>query len=340
MRARPLHVEDRARQRLGEVSAGHGHFPVVDVVALRDLAAPAALVMGGIVERNAEGREAAGRAVAGKRGDEARIDAAGKLDRIADVACQMRTDRCFDGVGSQRLGPGRIDRGVGPERIERIAEAPFGNPAVVKGDGKDRAARHTFDMFQIGEPPRRPVESEELRQRRRVGLRRNQTQERAHLARQSNEVAVACEIERLDTKGIAGGDQRILFAVQHDEGEHALEPIEHRLAPLGVAEQDGLAVAVGAEFGARILQRLPNRPIVIDLAIVDKRVAAAGIGHRLVGAGRGVENGETAEDERDAGFGKRAAGIRAAVMEVALHLGQERLRKTPAGFDDCGQTAH
>ena len=87
--------------------------------------------------------------------------------------------------------------------------------------------------------------------------------------------------------------------IPYDEGEHADEPVERRLAPLRVGSQQHLGIGVGAETVPGRLKLVAQLEVVVDLAVVDDPVAAVGVGHRLLRRVGEVDDAEPTMAERN-----------------------------------------
>src|SRR5438105_2978919 len=77
------------------------------------------------------------------------------------------------------------------------------------------------------------------------------------------------DIERLDAKGVARGEDRLRGGVPYDESEHADETAEGGLTPPHQGSQKHLRIGLGAEAMPGRLELLAQLDIVIDLTIVD-----------------------------------------------------------------------
>ena len=149
---------------------------------------------------------------------------------------------------------------------------------------------------------------------------------------------------RLDAETIAGKPQRTAAGVEIGEGKHAVEQ-RHGLfgPPVMQGFEHHFGIADGSKDDALRLQRLAQRPVIVDLAIVDQH-ALAGCGqHRLAGGGRGVDDGQPAVTERQPVVAP-AVMIVGAAMHQRLHhagdirqvVGVDRVSLAP----DAGYSAH
>ena len=125
--------------------------------------------------------------------------------------------------------------------------------------------------------------------------------------------------QRLLAHAVARQNQAPRLALPDRDGEHARQPLEHRQAPLLVAEQDRLGVALGAEFVARRFEIAADILEIVDFAVEDDVEQPVGLVHRLVGAGRGVDDGEAGVREADLLLAPDRAAVGPAVVENADH---------------------
>ncbi len=102
------------------------------------------------------------------------------------------------------------------------------------------------------------------------------------LRRQPQAIAIDRIVQGLHPKGVARGEQLPPPDVQHDEGVHAIQPVQRRLAPGLPRGQQDLGVGVGEEPTAVTPPEfLPQFDVVVDLAVVRHRKPAVGGQHRL-----------------------------------------------------------
>src|SRR5260221_11645590 len=103
-----------------------------------------------------------------------------------------------------------------------------------RGSGHRTICKHLFDRWRI-EPP-----MEVRAERQRLKFRREQ-----HSA-----VLQKTIVERLLAEPVARQEQRLARGVPQRKGEHPVEPLETRLAPLLPGMDNYLGVATGAEVVA------------------------------------------------------------------------------------------
>ena len=107
--------------------------------------------------------------------------------------------------------------------------------------------------------------------------------------------------QRLDAERVTGAEQFAGHGVPQREGEHAAQPLQHVGAPVVVAGDDGLAVAVGGEDGTVPgAQFVAQLEVVVDLAVEHQHVAVGGLRRsppqRLMRM-RDVDDGQPVEPE-------------------------------------------
>ncbi len=232
MRHRPFHMLHGARQRIGEFVATDPDFMVIEPVALDHQLAILALVVGMIAETDGIGSDAPAGGAACERRDQAGIDAARQLQRIADIAHQVLVHRGFDCRLRARFRHVRRDAGIRLQRIEHVAEAPPLDRPALQRNGEQRAAGHALDALHIAERTRRPGEGEQFGQRCIVDTRLAEAKQRPHLARKADGLPALREIKRLDAERIACRDANAAHPVDQHKGIHAFQPVEHARRPI------------------------------------------------------------------------------------------------------------
>ena len=103
------------------------------------------------------------------------------------------------------------------------------------------------------------------------------------------------EVQRLDAERVPGQDEFTGALVEQREREHAAEPAQRVRAPGPPGLQDHLGVRLGGEADAAGDQLGPQRPVVVQLAVVDEGQAV--LGQRLVGRGAEVDDRKPAVAE-------------------------------------------
>src|SRR5262249_26676380 len=110
-------------------------------------------------------------------------------------------------------------------------------------------------------------------------------------------LAVKAVEERLLADTVARQQQFPAAGVPEGEGEHAVEALETIGAPADVGHQDDFGVAIGGEGEAVLLEDTAELEEVVDLAVEDDGVGAAG--HGLVAGLGEVENSEAPVKQRE-----------------------------------------
>ena len=159
---------------------------------------------------------------------------------------------------------------------------------------------------------------------RQVGM----GEERLHFRAEQEEAVGVVPVERLDADAVAAEDQPLLAVVPQGDGPHATEAIEGLGTPRHPGLEDHLGVTVGAEGAAGSLQFLPQRGVVVDLAVEDHVVAAVGGGHGLVAQRAQLDDGQPAVAEGDGAVGEN--GCPGVIRPAGLH-------GVAQAFDEAGQ---
>ena len=95
----------------------------------------------------------------------------------------------------------------------------------------------------------------------------------------------AGDVERFLASAIAGDEEGVSFAAPDREGEHAIEPVEERLAPLFEAVHEDFGVTVvGRELVTKRQQLVAQLAVVVDFAVEDDAVPLALVPHGLMAA--------------------------------------------------------
>ena len=124
-------------------------------------------------------------------------------------------------------------------------------------------------------------------------------QQRFQFGREDQALPVDRVMERLDADPVPREEQNGTPAVQHGKGEHAVEAIDHVLAPLLVAVDEHLGIGLRDERVSRRDQLLAQLAMVIDLPVLDDPDRRVFVVHRLMTAGE-VDDRKPAHAEGDA----------------------------------------
>ena len=144
-----------------------------------------------------------------------------------------------------------------------------------------------------------------------------QRQECFQLRRERESVA-GLQIERLHAKAIARQQKFPRQRFPCGKGEHAVEPVERRRAPVQQCCGDNFRVTTAAEYEACAFQLDAQFKKIVHLAVVrDDDGASIGGAHceRAVAGVRCVENGKPTMAESDLAVDKTSNAIRAAMCE-------------------------
>ena len=130
--------------------------------------------------------------------------------------------------------------------------------------------------------------------------------------------------------------------VDESEGEHAVEPGDAVGPPLPVRSQQHLGVACRPEGVPSRLQVRPDLAVVVDLAVEDDDSLAGSVLHRLVAAGREVDDREAPVPEADPAVGRppQPGVVRAAVAHRVAHAGEGVPVRPRGGRGDAHDPAH
>ena len=241
------------------------------------------------------------------------IDAAGQRNAGRHVAAQMKLDgpdQRLAHLARRGLGTAVLHRdGRPPERHRRDGRR-------IERNAREASRRQAAD---IGE--HRPLAFVGLADRQEqagAGLvdaapDAGHVEQRTDLGGDGEMAAAARPEQRLDAEGIARQEQFPAFAVEHDEGVHAGEPLQRLLAPARIGRDEHLAVGRGAEDVAVAREGLAQLDVIVDLAVEDEHVAAVRRRHRLVGARIEIDDREPAVQQCEFG---RVGGSKAAVAPI------------------------
>ena len=122
--------------------------------------------------------------------------------------------------------------------------------------------------------------------------------DRAHLGTETQTIAVDSVIEQLDAKRITGEYQPAQSNVPNCQAKHAIDVVQHLIAPLFVSVQDYLSVGISAKHMAIALQLTLKLLEVIDLAVENHPYRLFLVRHRLVTA-RKIDDREPTKPESE-----------------------------------------
>src|SRR5690348_7744911 len=150
-------------------------------------------------------------------------------------------------------------------------------------------------------------------------------QQRLQLGREGECLPVAPIVERLHAEPVAREQQLATPPIPEREGEHPVQPLQTRAAPLLVRVQDDLAIAARAKVMSGPLQCWRQLAKVVDLAVEDKPERAVFVRHRLVARRAEVEDGEAREPKAHARLQVAAHVVRPTVALCRHHAPHHRL---------------
>ena len=113
-----------------------------------------------------------------------------------------------------------------------------------------------------------------------------------------------------------------LGGVVQGEGPHADQMLDARRAPLQVAAQDDLGVAVGAEHVTARAQLVAHLDVVVDLAVLGQRETTGLVAHGHVAVLAQVEDAQALIGQRRSAKRGQATVVRAAVALSGGHGAQ------------------
>ena len=350
-------VEGRLIQRVqstidvvDEHRFGEKDLAVVAADGLRDRPGALPFAQLALFERERESVDRLIRCLLRQVGDGGGIDPAGEEHAQRHIAGQMQAHR-FEKLGAKRLfADGRLVRGAlldAPEsaRTRRLS-SPVKHAQFPRPDHLDPA----------DDCPRADDEAvpHDRRQRMRIQPRRCEQPGRengAHFGGQQQRpfaprVGIGGDVQRLDTQRVARHRERARARVPQREGEHAAE-LFHRVDAVSREEpkHDG-RIAGRVELLAGRGELLPQRHVVVNLAVEDDDLPGDRIGHRLGCGGGEVEDGEPPVREHAAeavGIGLAhpgAARVRAAVGQGTFHPSQGIVIARSDATDDAFDATH
>ena len=145
------------------------------------------------------------------------------------------------------------------------------------------------------------------------------SQEALDLGTVDQTLAHALIVEGLDAKDVAGAHQALLLVIPDGEGKHTAQTLQHRNAPLLVAMQNGLGIALSLEVITASNELLAKLLIVIDLAVEGDDDAAILVFHRLAAALK-VDDGQTTETHGDVIVHEVALVVGTAMNDAVGHV--------------------
>ena len=302
----------------------------------RDRAGMGRLVKGGAADPHGE-RGQIGRGLRGESGDEARIEPARQEHADRDIGDDLLLHR----PAQQFVEP--LDRLVPFNLADldtRLPIALAADPAVFQG--QDRAGFELLDPGPSGYASGQILEQQEAVGGVGIGssvAKRRMAEECGDLGGKDQPAPRDPPIERLFAEAVAHQVNRTVGAVAIGKGEHAADAFDgaaHAQAA-DQLEQDFRIrpVAQGDPVAAELVG---ERPVAIDLAVEDKRVAASRVDPRLRPAIE-VDDRQPRMAEGDPFVDKNAIAVGPAMGECGVHPGEHRPGIGP-GSGEPGYAAH
>ncbi len=149
--------------------------------------------------------------------------------------------------------------------------------------------------------------------RREDAARRACSEEGAHFRREREPVGPSAEVQRLDPDPVSREEKSPFAFVPEAEGEHPAKPLHGGRSPADQRPQDDFAVSRRSECLSERFELPPDLNEVVDLPVVDERVAPVRRRHRLLARIREIDDREARvpEDARRPGASIRRVERRA-----------------------------
>ena len=122
--------------------------------------------------------------------------------------------------------------------------------------------------------------------------------------------------QRFLAAAVAGEKQKLLLVVIKRDGKHAVEMREAIGAPFRIGREQDFGVGLGGELMSLRFQLIAKVEVVVDFPVEHHAQAIALVVHRLMPAGRQVDDGEPALRQSDVS-GRRPP--RAAIVGTTMH---------------------
>ena len=123
----------------------------------------------------------------------------------------------------------------------------------------------------------------------------------------------------LDAEMIPRQKQRPLLLIPQTEGKDAVEPLDARRPPTGVAIEDDFGIGMRAEGAALCFEQMPEFSIVINFAVERDEITPGHVAHRLRAFGQ-INNRQTPMPERHALSEKNSFSVRPAMRHEIARL--------------------
>ena len=148
-------------------------------------------------------------------------------------------------------------------------------------------------------------------------------------------------VQGLLAHAVACGQQSAVPLVPQRERKHAVDALDHSVAPLLVAVHQHLAVGARTEIVAPRLQLCAQLDEVVDLAVEDNLDAAVLVAEGLVSGGGQINHGQAPVAQTHTGRIPSALAVRATRGQGAKHRRQYGLRDgSTRRIDQAGNSTH
>ena len=275
------------------------------------------------------------------RSDDAGVEAAGKEDADRHVGHQANLHRLAS-AAPELLCQFVVAAGVGLGRKDGVPVAAHAQlPRLVDADARWRKLE---DLRKSGQARRHVAQREVEIERLFIELIRHAgiAEERLHLRTKRKPISAEMIIERLLAQAVAREQEPPARRIPDDKGEHAAQPLGQRIAPLFVAVDQHLGVALAAEEMALGDQLGAEIEVIVDFAIEGDVNGAVLVAHRLRAEGREVDDREPPMPERDRAVGEEAAAVGAAMSDHGGHPAQQLAvgGAREVAIEEAGNAAH
>ena len=272
------------------------------------------LVVGLLLEADAEGSDRFGRQLGHQRHDDARVHAAAQECPDGHVATQAETD----GFTKQLMELGAVLAGC-PGRLGLVVGGPVPfDPWLAAIPDEDAGRRQLVDPHEDAVRGRDVAVLQVARQRPPVDrpLDSGVDEERLELRAPRQSAGGETPVERLLAEAVAGEHQPVAIRVPDGGREHPAHVGRELLAVLLIQVRQHLGVALGREMMPLALELLAQFHVVVDLAVLADPDAAILVGQRLA---TGVQ-----VDDRQSGRADDGPAVPRVVQVVRPTMKQAR----------------
>src|SRR5262249_27899474 len=129
-------------------------------------------------------------------------------------------------------------------------------------------------------------------------------------------------VEGLLAGAVAGEEQLLTATIEDREGEHPVQAVEARRAPLLVRVDDHLGVRAGAEVVAAVLELVAELDVVVDLAVRDHRERLI-LGEDGLAAALEIDDRQAAHPRGEPALVEVPFAVRASVAQYLAHAAKQ-----------------